>query len=127
MTVCAGKQAAAGTRTRPNVTREGRYPLKDKPRAFVKCDFDGAINGGGGLQLRAGDVVYVLDQQDSGWWGGHKQYEDRTGWFPATFVELQPLDKCSVDSEDDEESEDEENNTRQALEDSLHGLPSPSR
>lgn len=38
------------------------------------------------LELRLNDVVYVLEQDDSGWWGGHKEGEDCTGWFPGSCV-----------------------------------------
>jgi len=38
------------------------------------------------LELRLNDIVYVLEQDDSGWWGGHKEGEDCTGWFPGSCV-----------------------------------------
>jgi len=38
------------------------------------------------LELRFNDIVYVLEQDDSGWWGGHKEGEDCTGWFPGSCV-----------------------------------------
>jgi len=38
------------------------------------------------LELCLGDRVYVLEQDDSGWWGGHKEGEDCTGWFPGSCV-----------------------------------------
>jgi len=38
------------------------------------------------LELRLDDIVYVLEQDDSGWWGGHKEGEDCTGWFPGSNV-----------------------------------------
>jgi len=38
------------------------------------------------LRLAAGDIVYVLEPHESGWWGGHKEGGDVTGWFPACCV-----------------------------------------
>ncbi|CAK0820561.1 unnamed protein product [Prorocentrum cordatum] len=44
------------------------------------------------LDLQVGDVVYVLEQDwESGWWGGHKEGEENTGWFPGTALRL-PLE-----------------------------------
>lgn len=40
------------------------------------------------LNLRVGDVVYVLEKDDSGWWGGHKEGQEATGWFPFTVVRV---------------------------------------
>jgi len=44
------------------------------------------------LKLRLNDIVYVLEQDDSGWWGGHKEGEDCTGWFPGSCVREVPDD-----------------------------------
>lgn len=38
------------------------------------------------LSLEVGEIVLVLEQDDSGWWGGHKEGDDRTAWFPGTCV-----------------------------------------
>lgn len=48
------------------------------------------------LELRLGDVVFVLEQDDSGWWGGHKDGEDNTGWFPGSCVREQPAEPAGV-------------------------------
>jgi len=32
----------------------------------------------------------VLERDDSGWWGGHKEGEDNTGWFPGSCVRAVP-------------------------------------
>jgi len=42
------------------------------------------------LDLKEGDIVYVLERDDSGWWGGHKDGEDNTGWFPGSCVRALP-------------------------------------
>jgi len=39
------------------------------------------------LTLAVDDVVYVLEQDETGWWGGHKEGEERTGWFPGVCVQ----------------------------------------
>jgi len=38
------------------------------------------------LRLRVGDVVYVMEKSESGWWGGHREGDDATGWFHASAV-----------------------------------------
>jgi len=38
------------------------------------------------LELHLHEVVNVLEKDTSGWWGGHKEGEDNTGWFPGTCV-----------------------------------------
>jgi len=42
------------------------------------------------LDLKVNDIVYVLERDDSGWWGGHKEGEDNTGWFPGSCVRAVP-------------------------------------
>uniref|UniRef100_A0A7S1F1V0 SH3 domain-containing protein n=1 Tax=Noctiluca scintillans TaxID=2966 RepID=A0A7S1F1V0_NOCSC len=39
------------------------------------------------LTLAVDDVIYVLEQDETGWWGGHKEGEERTGWFPGVCVQ----------------------------------------
>mmetsp|Transcript_81601 Transcript_81601/g.141789 ORF Transcript_81601/g.141789 Transcript_81601/m.141789 type:complete len:544 (+) Transcript_81601:77-1708(+) len=41
---------------------------------------------GSQLNLEVNDIVYVLEKDESGWWGGHKHGEDNTGWFPGQCV-----------------------------------------
>lgn len=44
------------------------------------------------LNLKVGDVVFVLEQDwESGWWGGHKEGDEDTGWFPGTILR-EPLE-----------------------------------
>jgi len=38
------------------------------------------------IELSVGDIVYVLEQDETGWWGGFKEGEDQTGWFPGSCV-----------------------------------------
>jgi len=38
------------------------------------------------LSLHIGDVVWVLEKHETGWWGGHKEGEDIMGWFPDKMV-----------------------------------------
>jgi len=38
------------------------------------------------LALSIGDMLNVLEQDESGWWAGHKDGSEITGWFPRTAV-----------------------------------------
>jgi len=38
------------------------------------------------LPLSAGEIVNVIQKDDSGWWAGHKDGEHITGWFPSRVV-----------------------------------------
>jgi hypothetical protein len=54
------------------------------------------------LQLKKGDIVYVLEQHDSGWWGGHKEGDETTGWFPGSIAVPKPAgDSCDYDGDDE--------------------------
>jgi len=44
------------------------------------------------LQLREGEIVYVVEKDPSGWWGGHKDGEKDPGWFPADSVRILPAE-----------------------------------
>jgi len=39
------------------------------------------------LTLKVGDIVIVMEKDETGWWGGHKEGEETTGWFPGICVE----------------------------------------
>lgn len=41
------------------------------------------------LTLKLHEVVIVLERDESGWWGGHKEGKRKTGWFPGTCVRLE--------------------------------------
>ncbi|KAL7838831.1 hypothetical protein AOLI_G00272350 [Acnodon oligacanthus] len=40
------------------------------------------------LAFKAGDVIKVLDASNRDWWWG--QIDDEEGWFPASFVRVDP-------------------------------------
>mmetsp|Transcript_8232 Transcript_8232/g.19354 ORF Transcript_8232/g.19354 Transcript_8232/m.19354 type:complete len:475 (-) Transcript_8232:102-1526(-) len=41
------------------------------------------------LSLEVNEIVYVLEQDESGWWGGHKEgHEETKGWFPGNCVRV---------------------------------------
>lgn len=40
------------------------------------------------LELAVDDIVYILERDASGWWGGYKEGEDTTGWFPGNIVRV---------------------------------------
>eukprot|EP00933_Yihiella_yeosuensis_P071650 TRINITY_DN79884_c0_g1_i1.p1 TRINITY_DN79884_c0_g1~~TRINITY_DN79884_c0_g1_i1.p1 ORF type:complete len:533 (+),score=96.38 TRINITY_DN79884_c0_g1_i1:80-1600(+) len=44
------------------------------------------------LDLKVDDIVIVLEKDETGWWGGHKENDDFTGWFPGNCVER--IDTC---------------------------------
>jgi len=70
-------------------TAEAPYPLVDAPRARVHKSFTpSSSERESKLALAVNEVVYVLEQSSSGWWGGHKDNEDVTGWFPSACVRL---------------------------------------
>lgn len=39
------------------------------------------------LELRVGDVVYVIKRREDGWYHGISQRTRKVGLFPASFVE----------------------------------------
>jgi len=43
------------------------------------------------LELQLNDIVMVLEKDATGWWGGHKEGEELTGWFPGFCVQPCPL------------------------------------
>mmetsp|Transcript_117207 Transcript_117207/g.184361 ORF Transcript_117207/g.184361 Transcript_117207/m.184361 type:complete len:434 (-) Transcript_117207:184-1485(-) len=46
------------------------------------------------LDLYVNDIVFVLEKDETGWWGGHKDGEDLTGWFPGFCVQALPEEKA---------------------------------
>lgn len=48
------------------------------------------------LRLVAGDQLQVLVQDETGWWAGHREGSDVTGWFPRSCVTL--LSECAAPS-----------------------------
>ncbi|CAK0827132.1 unnamed protein product [Prorocentrum cordatum] len=42
------------------------------------------------ISLQLDDLIIVLEQDSSGWFGGHRDGEEATGWFPGSCV--RPLD-----------------------------------
>mmetsp|Transcript_43249 Transcript_43249/g.69977 ORF Transcript_43249/g.69977 Transcript_43249/m.69977 type:complete len:531 (+) Transcript_43249:84-1676(+) len=42
------------------------------------------------LELKLGDIIFVLEQDETGWWGGHKEGDEATGWFPGSCVRAAP-------------------------------------
>eukprot|EP00928_Gymnodinium_smaydae_P007453 TRINITY_DN12676_c0_g2_i1.p1 TRINITY_DN12676_c0_g2~~TRINITY_DN12676_c0_g2_i1.p1 ORF type:complete len:623 (-),score=119.67 TRINITY_DN12676_c0_g2_i1:170-2038(-) len=92
----ASAAAAAYVTSGPSFGRDG-HPL-GASRWRVRDDFN--HQGEGVLSLRKNDVVYVL-RTAQGWYGGHKDGCEVTGWFPQWLVE-------AMDSDDEDELEEEE-------------------
>jgi hypothetical protein len=60
-----------------------------RSRMYVCALHDYTSDSPTNLSFRAGDVIYVLMQQDSGWWDG--VLDGRRGWFPSNYCRvLQP-------------------------------------
>ncbi|XP_038069091.1 growth factor receptor-bound protein 2-like [Patiria miniata] len=57
--------------------------VEQKPRVKAMYDFEPQDNNE--LELRAGDVVEVLDKSDRDWWFG--KLRTKTGLFPSTYVQ----------------------------------------
>jgi len=75
------------------------HPIAEAMRAEVLINYEAQGDfSGSHLKLAKGDIVWVLEQHDSGWWGGHKDGDDLTGWFPAGLV------RPTGDEENDEMS-----------------------
>lgn len=67
------------------------HPIAGAIRTEVVADFEPQDDAEAGqLSLKVGEIVYVLDRHESSWWGGHKEGDDLTGWFPSSAV--QPTD-----------------------------------
>mmetsp|Transcript_8442 Transcript_8442/g.23712 ORF Transcript_8442/g.23712 Transcript_8442/m.23712 type:complete len:599 (-) Transcript_8442:100-1896(-) len=62
------------------------YPIGDAVRTEVLCNYQPQDGDAGQLRLSKGDIVWVLERHESGWWGGHKEGDDLTGWFPSKLV-----------------------------------------
>mmetsp|Transcript_71427 Transcript_71427/g.209724 ORF Transcript_71427/g.209724 Transcript_71427/m.209724 type:complete len:567 (+) Transcript_71427:87-1787(+) len=65
------------------------YPIADARRAEVIYDYSPdqeCVQQQ--LTLSKGDFVWVLEQHPCGWWGGHKDGNVHTGWFPEAIVKL---------------------------------------
>jgi len=64
------------------------HPIAGAIRAEVVADFEPHKDAKSGqLSLKIGEVVFVLERHESGWWGGHKEDDDLAGWFPSSAVQ----------------------------------------
>lgn len=65
------------------------YPVEHHQRVEAIMDYEPeGENAEHLLRLCVGDIIYVMEPHDSGWWGGHKEGVDVTGWFPACCVRV---------------------------------------
>uniref|UniRef100_A0A7S3W5X0 SH3 domain-containing protein n=1 Tax=Strombidinopsis acuminata TaxID=141414 RepID=A0A7S3W5X0_9SPIT len=75
------------------------YPIADAKLAEVLYDYvPDSEFAAQQLTLTKGDTVWVLEQHPSGWWGGHKDGNVHTGWFPEAIVKLTGGDEAPDDS-----------------------------
>jgi hypothetical protein len=49
------------------------------------------------LELHLNDIVMVLEKDETGWWGGHKEGDEQTGWFPGFCVQPCPLAESEIE------------------------------
>jgi len=83
------------------------YPITDALRAEAIVDYppDGASLPSV-LTLTKGQIVYVLEQHESGWWGGHRDGDETSGWFPKSCLRV--LEGEEVDGGEGGECDDEQ-------------------
>ena len=51
------------------------------------------------LTLKVNDIVIVLEKDETGWWGGQKEGDTETGWFPGSCVrEIEPKSRRALET-----------------------------
>lgn len=111
--------------TAPDASRPFVHPISDAERfeVIVSPEYPpgrGPEDQPSVLRLAKGDIVWVLEKHPSGWWGGHKEGDETTGWFPGSVAEKRPLSTGdSIDYFGDDE------NSRAALERDNRAVASP--
>lgn len=49
------------------------------------------------LSLKVNEIVIILEQDETGWWGGHLEGKEmKTGWFPGSCVRITPSEKPDI-------------------------------
>jgi hypothetical protein len=102
---------------------------RERSRMFVRALYEYSTDDPTSLSFRAGDVIQVLKQLDSGWWDGI--VNGQRGWFPSNYCILVPPGEqngglLSDDSEDgDEDDSYDEYDDGSASSDSERELASP--
>ncbi|CAE7649532.1 unnamed protein product, partial [Symbiodinium pilosum] len=77
------------------------YPINDAVKGEVRARYVPPPGEVGQLALNVGDIVWVLEESDDGWYGGHKDGDENTGWFPASIINRIPRGDCGDDDDDD--------------------------
>jgi myosin-1 len=62
-------------------------PPPKKKLPTVKAIYAYNANEADELTFNAGDIIYVISKDDSGWWTGVKQGEQKKGLFPSNYVQ----------------------------------------
>lgn len=101
MMACEGVLAEALSKGLPR-----SFPIHDTIRAEVIMSpvypqGQGPEDDHSVLRLNKGDIVYVLEQHPSGWWGGHKEGDEVTGWFPGSIAQPTAGDSREYDGDDE--------------------------
>lgn len=103
----------------------------DRSRMYVRALYDYSTDDTTSLSFRAGDVIQVLKQLDSGWWDGI--VNGQRGWFPSNYCILVApgeqvngnLAPCEDSDDPDDDDSYSEYDYESASSDSEHGLASP--
>ena len=59
-----------------------------KSREYVKILYVFNPERAGDLGLNKSDVIVVMKKNSNGWWLGHNQNTNKTGYFPSNFVSV---------------------------------------
>ena len=73
----------------PHTGPESTTLFESLPRVRAVADYES--DDVTELSVNTGDVIFVVQERDSGWWLGAQLNEpNRRGWFPCTYVEWIP-------------------------------------
>ena len=77
----------------PAVQSLGRdYDIENCPLYISKFDYDSRTDDD--LGFRRGDLMYILEVDDDGWWLAHSKDNGKSGYIPSSaVVEYSCLDK----------------------------------
>lgn len=77
----------------PAVQSLGRdYDIENCPLYISKFDYDSRTDDD--LGFRRGDLMYILEIDDDGWWLAHSKDNGKSGYIPSSaVVEYSCLDK----------------------------------
>jgi len=87
----AKSPSSANQRTSQRISqikkRPAPAPPPKKKLPTVKAIYAYQASEADELSFTAGDIIYVISKDDSGWWTGVKQGEQKKGLFPSNYVQ----------------------------------------